>query len=408
MSALDTDGWLRVGAAVITGELRHDQALRIDDGRIVEIVAGRSAPADAVHAPGGTLIPGFVDAHCHLSFGYEADHATVRQTAEQAGIETLRDQIRRHALECLAGGVTAIRDCGDRDFATIAVRDEIRRGETPGPVMLAAGPPVTTPGGHLNWCGGAVGPDDDLAAAIDRIGDGGTDLVKVLASGGGMTAESDPHHPQFSRERLGTLVRQAHRRGLPVAAHAHSTDAIELCAHAGVDTIEHCSWKGLDGATEIRLDVVDSIARQGIAVVLTMAGIQRVMLPGRGTDADQLRSGLESSATGNLVDDFAWARTLRERGCLLLIASDAGVRFTPFIDFIDSVRCGIQALQVTALDAIGMATAAPARALGLADIVGELGEGRQADAVLLDGILTPETFELPDVREVWAKGRPVR
>ncbi|MBX3195057.1 MAG: amidohydrolase family protein [Microbacteriaceae bacterium] len=400
-------GWLRVGAAVVAGELRHDQAVRIQDGRIAEIAAGGAAPADARHAPNATLIPGFVDAHCHLSFGYAEDHATVRRIAEDADLAGLRDQIRRHAGECLAGGVTAIRDCGDRDFATLAVRDEIRRGELAGPVMLAAGPPVTTPGGHLNWCGGAVGPEDDIQAAVDRLGDAGTDLVKVLASGGGMTAESDPHHPQFSRERLELLVRRARERGLPVAAHAHSTDAIALSVAAGVSTVEHCSWKGIDGSADVRLDVVDSIARQGIAVVLTMAGIHRVMLPGRGTDADQVRSALESSATGRLADDFAWARTLRERGCELVIASDAGVRFTPFIGFIDSVRCGIEALRITAVEAIGMATAAPARALGLADVVGELAEGRQADAVLLDGLLTPESSELPDIVAVWAKGLQV-
>ncbi|MEZ5190730.1 MAG: hypothetical protein R2717_07750 [Schumannella sp.] len=58
-------GWLRVGAAVVAGELRHDQAVRIQDGRIAEIAAGGAAPADARHAPNATLIPGFVDAHCH-------------------------------------------------------------------------------------------------------------------------------------------------------------------------------------------------------------------------------------------------------------------------------------------------------------------------------------------------------
>lgn len=401
------ESWLRVGAVVEAGELRADRAVRIREGRIAEIVPGVAAPADAERAAQATLIPGFVDAHCHLAFGYADDHETVRRVAEEASREQLCDDVRRHARECLEGGVTTIRDCGDREFVTVEVRDEIRRGEADGPTVLVAGPPVTTPGGHLNWCGGAIPPGADLTAAIDRLHTGGVDHVKILASGGGMTAESDPHHPQFSRSQLDTLVGRAGEHGLPVAAHAHSSDAIELCVAAGVSTIEHCSWKGADGTIDLRLGVVDEIARRGIPVVLTMAGIQRVLLPGRGDDPEELRSALASSRTGRLVDDFAWAREMRARGCELVIASDAGVRFTPFAGFIDSVRCGLTALEITALEAIELSTAAPARAIGLAGEAGVLQEGRVADLVLLDGPITEESLELPDLAAVWAAGRRV-
>ncbi len=398
--------WIRAGAAVIDGELVTDRAIRIVDGRVAEITSGGRAPAEALTASGATLIPGFIDAHAHLSFGYADDHETVRSIAEHSSVADLQTQIRRHARECLAGGVTTVRDCGDRDLVSLAVRDEIRRGEIPGPAMLAAGPPVTTPGGHLNWCGGALSADADIAAAVDRLADAGADLVKVLASGGGMTAESDPHHPQFTRERLESLVGRARERRLPVAAHAHSTDAIALSVAAGVSTIEHCSWKGADGTTDLRLDLVDQIAAQGIAVVLTMAGIQRVLLPGD-HDPAHVQSARESSATGDLVGDFAWARIMRERGCELLIASDAGVRFTPFAGFIDSVRCGMVALDLSAVEAVALATAAPARALGISGQAGTIAEGRIADLVLLDGVLTASARELPGIAAVWSRGHRV-
>lgn len=402
------DHWIRAGALLAPdGTVQADRAIHVRDGLIVEVVDGAAAPADAFHAPEGTLVPGLVDAHTHLSFGYGPDHEVVRSTAEQASLDDLREQVRVRAAECLRGGVTTIRDCGDRDFVTIGVRDEVAAGRTAGPRILAAGPPVTTPGGHLNWCGGAIDPDDDLEAAIDRLHEAGVDHVKVLASGGGMTAESDPHHPQFSREQLTRLIRRAADHGLPVAAHAHSSDSIALAVAAGARTIEHCSWKGVDGSIELRLDVVEQIARDGIAITVTMAGIQRALLPGSTASPDEREGALASSATGDLRDDFAWAREMRARGCDLLLASDAGVRFTPFEEFVESIRCGIVGLDLTAAEALVLASTAPARAIGLGDVTGALCEGLAADVVLLDGLLTDTSRELPAVAEVWAAGRRV-
>lgn len=398
--------WIRAGAVLAGGELLADHAVRIEDGVIAELRPGAEAPADAQHTPEGTLVPGFVEAHGHLSFGYAHDHETVRTRAEHAQPEALRVDIRRHAQEALRGGVTTLRDCGDRDFTSLAVRDEIARGDIPGPRVLASGPPVTTPGGHLNWCGGAVAEGSDVGAAVDRLHAEGADHVKVLASGGGMTAESDPHRPQFSKAQLDLLVARAAAHGMRVAAHAHSSDAIALCVEAGVHTLEHCSWKGPDGSIDLRLDVVDEIARRGISVVITMAGIHRALLPGW-PHAAETRDALVGSATGELYGDFGWARTMLERGCDLVVASDAGVRFTPFTGFPDSIRCGIAALDISALRAIDMATAAAARAVGLPGEAGTIAPGRTADLVLLGGLLTPETRELPALAGVWSRGAAV-
>ncbi len=401
-------GWIRVGAAIVEGEMRVDVAVQVQGELIVSIADGWLAPEAAVRYPESTLVAGFVDAHCHLAFDYGPDHETVRRTLETASVEVLHDRIERHARECLEGGVTTIRDCGDRDFTSVRFRDEVLAGRRSGPRALVSGPPLTTPDGHLNFCGGAIDPRvGDVESAVSRIASRGADFVKVMASGGGMTAESNLRSCQFSQEQLSEIVRSAHAKGLPVAAHAHSVDAIVQSVTAGVDTIEHCSWKGPDGSTDLRLDVVDAIAQEGIHVVLTMAGIQRALLPGSGANSLEMGSAVESSETGRLETDFAWARTMLEHGCRLSIASDAGVRFTSFAGFIDSVRCGIEALDVSALDAIEMATSTPAAAIGLSGECGLLAEGRVADMILLDGKILAGSHYLPDVARVWARGAQV-
>ena len=105
-------------------------------------------------------------------------------------------------------------------------------------------------------------------------------------------------------------------------------------------------------------EVVDVIIERQIAVVLTMAGIQRALLAGFPTDEHQLAAALASSETGTLRGDFEWARTMIDRGARMVIASDAGVRLTPFAGFADSVRCGIEGLDITAAKAIELATRA--------------------------------------------------
>ncbi|MEZ5190728.1 MAG: amidohydrolase family protein [Schumannella sp.] len=141
--------------------------------------------------------------------------------------------------------------------------------------------------------------------------------------------------------------------------------------------------------------------------MLTMAGIHRVMLPGRGRMLTRSAALSRASATGRLADDFAGAN-LRERGRELVIASDAGVRFNSCSIGFYRPRCAAdRGARITAVEAIGMATARPARALGLADVPATSPEGRQADAVLLDGLLTPESSELPDIVAVCVKGLQV-
>lgn len=401
--------WLRFGSVVTgTGAVLRDTAVLIAGDRIVQIAPGSSVTGDYEWHPERTLIPGFVDAHVHLSFGYTGDHESVRATAESATPDELASTVAMHAHECLTGGVTTVRDCGDRDFASIGVRDAIRAGRLPGPQVLAAGPPVTVEGGHLNWCGGSVPKGADLAPSIDALNARGADLVKVLASGGGMTAESDPLHPQFTLPQLVALVERAHGHGMRVAAHAHSSEAIRSSVAARVDSIEHCSWTADDGTLRVLDDVVRDIVAEHVAVVLTMAGIQRGLLPGRRErNPAQHEVAVASSRTGSLAGDFEWARRMLDDGARIVIASDAGVRLTSFAEFIDSVRCGILALGIPAARAIELATLVPAGVLGLEGEVGSIEVGKLADLVALDGVVDESSRELPVIAAVWKSGRPV-
>ncbi len=220
-----------------------------------------------------------------------------------------------------------------------------------------------------------------------------------------MTSGSDPLTPQFTDDELRAVVGAAHAAGCQVAAHAHSTEAIRAATAAGVDTIEHCSWRAPDGTLKVAHGSVVEIVERGIHVVLTMAGIQRGLLSDGADHTDALQLvARKNSDTGNLRDDFSWARDMLAAGARLVLASDAGVRLTPFDLFRLTIRCGMEALDLTASQAIGLATLGAAEALGVETAVGSVELGKVADLVALAGVIDDSTTHLGPIRQVWQGG----
>jgi imidazolonepropionase-like amidohydrolase len=113
------------------------------------------------------------------------------------------------------------------------------------------------------------------------------------------------------------------------------------------------------------------------------------------------------SPTGSLYGDFESARVMRDQGVRMLLSSDAGVRFTPFRRFDQSVECGMVALGITASAAIGLATLGAAEGLGISDQVGSIDVGKRADLIVMDGLLDDHSTRLGAVRQVWQSGNLV-
>jgi imidazolonepropionase-like amidohydrolase len=406
--------WIRCGT-LITGhgeQPRTDMAIELDAGRIRQVqpwpAVAATVGADVLDWSGHTVTPGFIDAHVHLLFTCEVDHTVTRGRVENAGPEQLALVAARNAAECLLGGVTTVRDCGDKDFVTLRMRDAIADGLLPGPRILAAGPPITTTAGHLYWCGNPADSIDELRRATRRLCASGVDVVKLMASGGNMTFGSNGLLPQFTEAEMAVVVEEAHRLGRRVAAHAQNTESIRRAVAAGVDTVEHCGWRAPDGTEDIDMSVVDAMARRGTWAVITYAGIARLMLPEHaGQDSVEREATMTLSPTKDLYGDFSWARILRKAGVRMALASDAGVRFTPFRRFDESLRCGMVTMDATASEAIAMATLQAADALGIADETGSIDAGKRADLLVIDGQITDSTTGLGTLRQVWRDGRVV-
>jgi imidazolonepropionase-like amidohydrolase len=215
------------------------------------------AEIDVLDVGEATVLPGLVDTHVHLvgDSGLGALDRVAGYTAEEMA-RVVGESLRRQ----LACGVTTVRDLGDRDWVTVEHRDRQRAARAMGrpmsrePTVLASGPPITSPGGHCHYMGGAVGGLDGLARVVQERADRRVDIVKVMASGGMNTPGTDVLRTQFTDEEMTFLTGEAHRHGLVVTAHAHGLPAVEQALAAGVDGLEHGSC-----LTENGVQVTDEV-----------------------------------------------------------------------------------------------------------------------------------------------------
>jgi imidazolonepropionase-like amidohydrolase len=391
--------------AVIDGTGRAplaDATVGIQRGRIIWVGPAPSgaAPSEVIDCREWTLLPGFVDAHQHLCFSAGPDNETVIAALRTEDDAQLALRALANARDALRGGVTTVRDCGGRGLVTLRVRDAIDAGRFAGPRILASGMPITTTMGHCWFCGLIADGADAARQAAEAMCDAGADFVKVMGSGGMMTATSDPLKPQYDPAAMRGIVDVAHRRGRAVASHVLNTEAIRYAVEAGVDTLEHCLFQTPDGMMEPDGRLIREILRQRIYVGSTMGGVIRAKLPAS-DDAPEVRA--EKQAW--LSERFAGERVMRDAGVPVLLHTDAGVRMTPHREFAQALVCGVAALGMTPLEAITAATQIPAFAIGLGGEIGTVEIGQRADLVAVEGDPSRDAGDAARVRRVWRDGR---
>ncbi|MGY1690567.1 amidohydrolase family protein [Geodermatophilus sp. SYSU D01105] len=368
----------------------------VEGGTIVAVEAG-SAPAPAgcpvTELADTTLLPGLVDTHVHLCG--DSSPRALDQLPELSADE-LDGVISEAGRQHLRAGVTAVRDLGDHRWAVL---ERAGRGDG-GPTIVAAGPPITSPGGHCWSMGGEAAGVDALRRAVRERAERGAGVVKVMASGGLLTPGTDLTAAQFSPAELRAVVDEAHRHGLPVTAHAHALTAVEQALTAGVDGIEHCSCLTADGV-RTPPGLAAGLAAAGTLVCPTLGWRPGVEPP------PHVRARM--AATGASVEaQLGNVAALQRAGVALLAGTDAGISPPKAHGLVPMAvadlvgECG-----VPVTEALAAATGRAARACGLANRTGRLAPGLDADLLLADGDLTRDVTGLQRLRLVLSRGREV-
>jgi imidazolonepropionase-like amidohydrolase len=366
--------------------------LLIIDGSTISAVDGGAEPppgAEVVELGGATLLPGLVDTHVHLAFDASVDPVVALADRDDDAALAAMAAAGRAALH---GGVTTVRDLGDRGYLSLRLR-----GSDDLPTILAAGPPVTTPAGHCHFLGGGVECDvEAVRAAVREHAERGVDVIKVMASGGTMTPGTLQELAQFTPEVLRAVVDEAHRLGLPVTAHAHGTVAIRDGLDAGVDGMEHVSFWSAEGVDEPG-DLLQRIVDSGVVVGVT-AGVYPV--PGLAPPP---------AIAMRMPAMFAITRRMYEAGARMAFGTDAGIAPVKPHDVLRYAIAQMSALLAMApVEALRVATSTAAAVCGLADRKGRLAPGFDADILAVDGDPLTDPEAIHRIQAVFARGIRVR
>lgn len=379
--------------ALFDGTTMHpDPFVLVEDGRIVAVETGpRTAPppdAELVELPGATLLPGLVDTHVHLAF--DGSRTPAQHLADRDDEAVLAAMTEAAAAQ-LAAGVTTVRDLGDRDHLALTLRE---RSPGPLPTIVAAGPPITCPGGHCHYLGGVATGVAGVRAAIREHVERGVDVIKVMASGGELTPGTVVHESQWTPAELRAAVDEAHRHGLPVTAHAHGVEAIADALAAGVDGLEHCSFRTADGV-DAHPDLIAAIAARRVAVGSTVG-----VVPVEGIAPPP-------SVARALPMIIAAHARLHGAGAVIVAGTDAGIAPIKPHGVLPVGLAQLTTFGMTALDALRAGTSVAAQVCGLGDRKGRVAPGYDADLLAVAGDPPADLGALLRVERVFLAGRPV-
>lgn len=372
-----SDTLVTPGLVVVTG------------GRIVAVGAGATIPtgAEVIDLGDATLLPGFIDAHTHLTFSYSDDY-------NKKELETLQKTIAESALDAsvnarvtLMAGFTTVRDVGSRDYLDVGLRNAIAHGDVPGPRMLVTVHALGSTGGHCDdqagyrqgLFGQEAGPLDGVINGPDQARYAvrldhkyGADMIKVCASGGVLSPTDDVDTPQLTQEELNAIVDEAHSLHRKTAAHAHGAEAAKRAIRAGIDSIEHGSF--LDDED---LNMMKERGTYLVPTLMAAEGLQEkfdrnVYLP----PAIAAKAHL---AINSLHGTFQRALA---KGVNIGLGTDAGVypHGRNAEEFHQMVDLGMKPAA-----ALKAGTSSDANLLGIADKVGTVEPNKLADIVAVPG-----------------------
>ncbi len=366
------------------------------------------ASGEVLDLPEATLLPGLIDCHTHTNMPGDGRRGEEVHVRDDDPIRLLRSAHNvRTALET---GVTTVCDCGGWNETVFRLKAGIREGLVDGPRVLASGRPITITGGHCWFMGSEADGVDGVRQAARLLIKQGADFLKVMATGGS-TLGTDPFRPAFSAEELHTIVEEGHRRDRRVVAHCRTNLAMHMVLDAGFDAIMHGWFTDETGAKVFDEALADRIAEQRVWVNPTLH-ISRSRIPYLQGKVDAGTATSEEVAMlGRMPNIFAQniahAARLVGAGVRFMAGSDCGWGVYPFGRFDLELQAMVEG-GLTDAQAVVAATSGNAEALGIADRVGTVASGKDADLLVVAGAPDEDVTAIANVAAVFKSGRRIR
>ena len=362
-------------------EFKHSQNILIEGKYIKEISSSKIDTKENVNVIDGNdnyVLPGFIDCHAHIlakGFHKEENMANPLAIHFYNGVP--------HGKQTIDAGVTTLRDCGSAD---LGVKLAQQRGLFTAPKLEICVTPLVMTGGHFDLMlpsgfdmeimypgfpkGRCDGPSEVLKKTRE-VKRAGADFIKVMCSGGVLTANTSPEFSQFNMGELQTIVNEAKATNSKVSAHCHSLEGMNKCIDAGFSSIEHGTF--IDSKTS------NKMAENDVTLVPTLLVHQYLYdngFPSWDNYADEKLEKLKEIVKVHKEN----IKVAYEHGVNIVMGTDSGViphghNLKELINLVD--------IGMTPKQAIASGTTKAAEFIGRDDI-GSIFEGKCADMIFVE------------------------
>ena len=362
------------------GGTNRNATVTVGGARVVRVDATAGGTAD-YDLPGTTLLPGFIDTHVHIGWHFGADGRAdnTGETHAQAALYGVEN-----AYVTLMAGFTTVQSVGsasDKDL-----RDAIARGVIPGPRIRTS----------LGQVGNATQTPDEMREAVRRRAGDGADVIKIFAS----RSIRDGGEPTLSQQQLEAACGEARSLGMATLVHAHSAESIRRAVLAGCSQIEHGVFA--DRAALALMAEHGTWFDPNIGVVLQNYLENKARFLGVGNYTEEGFAWMEKALELNRV---MFRAALETPGLKLVMGTDAvsGAHGRNVEEAIARVQAG-----QSPMDAIVDMTSEAAASMNLADTIGAIAPGLEADLVAVAGNPLEDITALRRVVFVMKAGKVVR
>ena len=360
----------------------------VEGCRIASVVqdggAARPERGTVIDGRGGTLMPGLVEAHAHLSFPDLFANDITRLPVEEHMLITVRNA--RTMLDC--GYTSAFSAAAAKPRLDVVLKREIDAGRVPGPRLLANGPELTVTGGlgdtnvlHLpydtepTFCWIVDGPDA-VRKAVRTLAREGVDLLKLNISGDGGTSSAGADVTVMTDDELTAAMEIARQRNLRVAGHCRSAGSVLAALRHGVEVVYHATH-----ADEEALDALEA-ARDRVFVAPAIGHTWSLAEVGPSMGLPVTRADAAAAELEACRDTYS---RMRKRGIRVLPGGDYGFPTSPHGRYAKDLEIFVDLLGFSPMETLIAATRHGGEIMGKPGELGVIASGALADLVLVDG-----------------------